>query len=162
MREALSTALDGLHRGELPIGAVVAHKGKILARSYTSEKSEGRYLVHADLLALLQADLKRPNMSERREMTLYVTLEPCIMCFGAAMSFFIGEIVFGLESPGDGAISHGLHRQKAPKDFPAYKSPTVTGGVLRSESQELFRLYAEQATPGGFRDWALSLANLNS
>src|SRR5215831_11073194 len=105
MREALRLAREGMERGELPIGAVVALDGEVLAAAHTRERAERRLLVHADLLALEAADRLGPYRGRRRDTRLYVTLEPCLMCPGAAMSFMIGEVYYGLESPADGAVA---------------------------------------------------------
>src|SRR5688500_2253225 len=84
MREALAVARAGLQKGELPIGAIVVVEGRIVASAHTMERGEGRFLVHADLLALEAADKLRPFPGKRREASLYVNLEPCLMCLGAA------------------------------------------------------------------------------
>src|SRR5580693_5193032 len=102
MREALALARRGLDANELPIGAIVVLDQEIVGRAHTEEASQGRLLVHAELLALEQAD--RGLMDRRSEARLYTTLEPCLGCFGAAMTVMVGTIVFGLESPSDGAI----------------------------------------------------------
>jgi tRNA(adenine34) deaminase len=160
MQEALAMARLGLERGELPIGAIVTKGAEVLSRAFTQEKTEGRYLVHADFLALHSADLLRLSLDERRQMTLYVTLEPCLMCFGAALSSFIGEIVYALESPGDGAISRVVPHWTPDPHFPAYRLPVITSGICREESRELFRAYVDSCSGDGLRNWALSLANL--
>jgi tRNA(adenine34) deaminase len=105
MREALAVAHQGLEKGELPIGAVVVVNDQIIASAHTMERSEKRFLVHADLLALGAADRLQLFPGKRRDARLYVNLEPCFMCMGAAMSFFLGEVYCGLESPGDGAVA---------------------------------------------------------
>ena len=160
MMEAIQEAKKGMLAGELPIGAIVAIGDIVVSRAFTKERASGRYLVHADLLALQEADSKGLTMDERRQARLYVTLEPCMMCFGAAMSFIIGQVVFGLESPGDGAVSRILPHWHTNESFPAYKLPFVKGCVLRKECQDLFKEYVAKAPPGGFRDWANSLAQL--
>lgn len=88
IRQALQAAHEGLEQGELPIGAVVVLNGQVIAPAHTMEKSEGRLLVHADLLALEAADKLKPFPGKRRDAKLFVTGEPCLMCLGAAMSFF--------------------------------------------------------------------------
>lgn len=155
MREALAVARAGLDAGELPIGAVVVRGEEVLAAEHTREASEKRLLVHADLLALEAADRLRP--SSRRDCRLYVTLEPCLMCLGAAMSFFIGGVCYGLEAPGDGAAALVRGWQRDEAAFPAYRIPRITGGVLRSEQIALMREYVARARAGALRDWAGSL-----
>ncbi|MEV4347942.1 deaminase [Actinoplanes sp. NPDC049596] len=78
VQAALEVAEDGLGRGELPIGAVVEMGGEIIASAHTQEAALGRRLVHADLLAMTEADERlgpRPH-----PLRLAVTLEPCLMC----------------------------------------------------------------------------------
>ena len=66
MRQALAVAEDGLANGELPIGAAVVAEGRVIASAYTQERTQGRLLVHADLLALQAADRIRPFPGRRR------------------------------------------------------------------------------------------------
>jgi tRNA(adenine34) deaminase len=157
MREALKVARVGLEAGELPIGAVVVLNGKIIASAHTREKAEGRYLVHADLLALEEADRISPFPGKRRNTKLFVNLEPCLMCLGAGMSFFLGEIYYGLESPSDGAVELARKWQRREEDFPAYRVPTITGGILREESGALFLEYTVRNPTGPLSDWARTL-----
>src|SRR3954470_4632583 len=99
MTAALQIAADGLERGELPIGAVVVLGDEIIASAHTAERAERRLLVHAELLALDAADRLTPFPGRRRDVRLFTTLEPCLMCLGAAMSFGLGEIHYALKSP---------------------------------------------------------------
>ena len=160
MREALRVAREGLDAGELPIGAVVVANGEIIAESYTRERSEGRLLVHADLLALEAADRIRPFPGRRRDAQLFVTGEPCLMCLGAAMSFFIGEIYFGHESLSDGAVKLVRQWKRDEGAFPNYRIPQITGGILRDEAIELFREYVCLHDSGPLWEWAKSIARL--
>ncbi|HEY0604055.1 MAG TPA: deaminase, partial [Herpetosiphonaceae bacterium] len=134
--------------------------GRIIGSAYTMERSEQRLLVHADFLALNAADQLRPFPGRRRDAKLFVTLEPCLMCLGAAMSFFAGEIYYGVESPGDGATSLIQHWQRKEQDFPNYCVPTIVGGVLRSESIALFQSYCRRYTSGAMAAWARTIAAL--
>src|SRR5205814_5737196 len=124
------------------------------------ERSERRFLVHADLLALEAADKLQPFPGTRRGVRLYVNLEPCLMCLGAAMSFFLGDIYFGLESPGDGAVALVQQWEKRHGDLPGYRVPRVAGGLLREESLGLFREYARRHCSGAMWEWAKTLAAL--
>ena len=105
MHEALHVATAGLDAGELPIGAVVVLDDRVLAAAYTAERAERRRLVHAELRALDVADQIWPVPGKRADVRLFATLEPCLIFFGAAMSFGVGEIHYALESPGDGAVA---------------------------------------------------------
>jgi tRNA(adenine34) deaminase len=160
MREALAVAREGLESGELPIGAVVVLDGQILAAAHTRERAEGRLLVHADLLALQAADQLRPFPGRRRDTKLYVNLEPCLMCLGAAMSFFLGEVYYGLQSPGDGAAALVQQWQKKDEDFPGYRVPRLQGGLRREEALALFEEYVARHSSGAMWEWAKTLVAL--
>ena len=83
-----------------------------------------------------------------------------MMCLGAVMSSFVGEVYYALESPTDGAIGMAQAWNPQSDDFAAYRLPKITGGLLREESKALFAEFAEKCPPGGLRDFALSLARL--
>lgn len=156
MEHALAVAAEGLEKGELPLGAVVVSEGKIIAAVHTQERTQGRFLIHADLLALDAADRLRPFPGRRRDATLYVNLEPCLMCMGAAMSAFIGNVCYGVASPSDGAVE--LVNRWSPKttNFPACRVPKIRGGVLQHRSIELFEIYVAKHPSGPMTDWARS------
>lgn len=157
MREALNVARDGLDAGELPVGAVVVLNDKVIASAYTREVAEGRMLVHADLLALETADTLSPFPGRRRDTKLFVNVEPCLMCLGAAMSFFLGEIYYGLDSPSDGAVKLVNSWRRQVDGFPAYRIPRITGGILAVESDALIRQYIARYPAGPRSEWARSL-----
>jgi tRNA(adenine34) deaminase len=159
MGEALAIANEGLAAGELPIGAVVVLDEEIVGRAHTEEVGQGRLLVHADLLALDQAD--RRLGSRRHEARLYVNLEPCVGCLGAAMTVMVSTIVFGLESPSDGAVGFARHwdRERDQDAFPAYRVPEIRGGVLREATIDLFKSYVDSKPSGDpLTVWAQTLA----
>ncbi len=160
MRAALRQAEEGLANGELPVGAVVVAEDRIIASAFTKEKGERRLLVHAELLALEQADKLIPFPGNRRDVKLFTTLDPCLMCMGAAMSFWLGEIYFGLESPGDGATTVLNAWRRKQDDIPVYKAPEVLGGILRAECQKLFDHYRKKYPGTGMSKWAETLAQL--
>src|SRR5947208_1123144 len=136
MREALRVAAQGLECGELPIGAVVALGNDILAAAHTAERAEQRRLVHAELRALDIADRLRPFPGKRADIRLFTTLEPCLMCLGAAMSFGVGEIHYALESPADGGIEIARQWRRDEAAMPTYRLPRIVqhDGALRQES----------------------------
>ena len=160
MREALHMARIGLASGELPIGAVVVLGGQVIAAAHTEERAQGRLLVHADLLALEAADRLRPFPGQRRDAALFVTGEPCLMCLGAALSFFLGAVYYGHECPGDGAVSLVRGWQREEEAFPNYRLPEIEGGVLRDDGIALFREYAARHSQGALWEWAKTIAIL--
>ena len=157
MKQAISLAEEALAIGEFPIAAVIVLDGKIIARGMASEHRERRFLGHAELVALEQADRLGLALSERRRAALFTTLEPCLMCMGAAMSFFLGEICYALESHGDGAVHLVQTWVRQEADIPGYRIPRISAGLLREESVRWFELYIARRAPGPMRDWAESL-----
>jgi tRNA(adenine34) deaminase len=160
MRRVLALAREALERGEFPIAAVVVLDGNVIAQAAASEQREKRFLGHAELVALEEADRQRLSFDERRRTQLFTNLEPCLMCIGAAMSFFLGEIIYGLESPGDGAVGLVQSWVRNEEDIPGYQIPRLTGGLLREESIRLFEEYVARRQPGPMRDWAETIAGL--
>jgi tRNA(adenine34) deaminase len=162
MGSALDEARGGLELEELPIAAVVLAGGEIVAARHTEDRAQRRRLVHADLLALDDADRLGLSTRERADTILVVTLEPCPMCLGAAMAFGIGSVVFALESPSDGAAALFSQWSRRSDLFPGYSVPPVTGGVRRDEARELFRAFVARPGPhDGYWQWARHLAELS-
>jgi tRNA(adenine34) deaminase len=160
MRQALTLAGKVLEFGEFPIAAIVVLDDEIISSATASEQREKRFLGHAELVALEEADRQGLSYDERRAAKLFTNLEPCLMCIGAAMSFFLGEIYYGLESPGDGAVAMVRAWSRKEEDIPGYQLPRITGGLLREESIGLFEEYVSQSAPGPMRDWAETLTKL--
>ncbi|MEO5929679.1 MAG: HAD-IA family hydrolase [Candidatus Kapaibacterium sp.] len=100
MREALATARDGMEAGEAPIGAVLARgDGTIIARGHNRMQATGSKVAHAEMVAFEAAAGKVPI--DARDLLLISTLEPCVMCTGAAMQGAVDVIVYGLRAPAD-------------------------------------------------------------
>lgn len=118
MKVTLAIAEDAMVFGEFPIAAILVLGDEIVARASTAEEREGCTFVHTEYAVLAEADTFGLSYSERHSAILYTNLEPCLMCMGAAMSFFLGEIYYGLESPGAGAgkkpIYPGTNFQRSP------------------------------------------------
>ena len=159
MDEALTMAEKALAIGELPIGAVVVADGRVIGRAFTQEATQGRLLVHAELLALDQAD--RLVALRNGPAVLYTTLEPCLMCLGAASVAVIDRVVFALDSEADGAgdLSRLWDLHRAGGDLPHVRLPPVTGGVGAEESRALFaRFIAGRPSPTDpLARWAATL-----
>lgn len=147
MREALSLAQRGLDEDEMPIGAVVVLDDEVVGSGFWRYRPDG-LLDHSDLVALRAAEKHPRIQGHRRRTVLYVTLEPCLMCFGAAMSFGIGRIVFALEAPLDGASAVTTHWRPRlgfpPPGYQIFSNPEVVGGVCRDASLALMQAYVER------------------
>jgi tRNA(adenine34) deaminase len=102
MAEALAAARDAGAAGEVPVGAVVVRDGRLLARAGNAPIASVDPTAHAEVLALRQAADRAGNY-RLPGSTLYVTLEPCAMCVGAALQARVARLVFGCRDPKSGA-----------------------------------------------------------
>ncbi len=130
MQAAYQEALKALDEGEVPIGAVIEKNGSIIGRGYNRIEQLDDATAHAEIIAITAAT---SSLSTWRldECTLYVTLEPCIMCLGALLHSRVGAIVFGAHDPRLGAID--THRYKAELERSYGFFPEVTRGLLSDE-----------------------------
>ena len=156
MREALAEAERGMAEGEAPIGCVIAvpvpespGRAHIVARGHNRSVALGRANAHAEIIAFENAGgdgaSRAPTLPpDSTEGILVSTLEPCVMCLGAAMESGIAQILFGMDAPAD----NGTKRVRPPES-PESSAPTVTGGILAGESRALFErwLVGKQGTP---------------
>ncbi|ANE43141.1 tRNA lysidine(34) synthetase TilS [Deinococcus puniceus] len=134
MGEALALAHAAAESGEVPVGAVVLHGGKVVGRGRNTSREAGDMTRHAELAALREAaaTLGTPYLTE---CTLVVTLEPCPMCLGAALEARIGGIVYGAANPKAGALGGVLDVLAAHWGH----TPTVLGGVRAAEAARLLK-----------------------
>lgn len=157
---AMVMADEGAAAGELPIGAVVVMGDEVISRSHTQERAQGRRLVHADLLAMEEADRRLGWKPRPAPLVLAVNLEPCLMCVGAAMSLGVETIYYGLGSPSDGAAGVGVVWRPQREDMTFSRIPEIKGGFLREKVRAQFARYAVTARTQGLRQWAEDLARL--
>lgn len=139
MKKALMQAQVALHKQEVPVGAVVVDKdGIIIARGHNTTEHKGCQTGHAEMNALKLATKKRGNW-RLDDCILYVTLEPCLMCFGLCRLSRIRGIVYGSPSP---LFGSGLDKTE---HFPLYRKDLfVTGGVMADVSIDLLRRFFRQ------------------
>lgn len=156
---AIEAAAAGLKVGELPIGAVVLAGDDVVGWAYTRERGHGRRLVHAGLLAMMEADERFGWVEHEQPLRLGLNLEPCVMCLGAAMALGIREVYYGVESPDDGAAGVAATWQPG-VGTRWHQAPAVFGGIRRAESREQFRRYSATAADSPLRDWARRIAEL--
>jgi tRNA(adenine34) deaminase len=135
MRRALLAAKAAAGRGEVPVGAVVARGGEVLAVTANERETTGDPTAHAELLALRRA---AATLSGWRltDCTLYATLEPCPMCAGAAHAARISRLVYATPDPKAG-YAGTLHN--VPADTRLNHTIDVKSGVLEAEAVELLR-----------------------
>ncbi len=131
MKEALRRAKKGLGQGEVPVGAVIVYEGKVISSGYNRRTATQLASSHAEMYAIDRACRKFKSW-RLPECDLYVTLEPCPMCMGAALNARVRKIYFGAyeqkgrsmteELAGSNLLNHTLE---------------VEGGVLEKECSEL-------------------------
>lgn len=132
MRAALDCAREGMARGEVPIGSVLANgQGEIVARGWNQLNKTQCKTAHAEMQCF--ADSAGKVALDARDLILVSTLEPCVMCTGAAMESAVETIVYALEAPPDS----GTARVSCPRS-PESQMPRIIGGILRDESRTLF------------------------
>ena len=132
MRAALDEARLGMKEGEAPIGAVIANgDGEIVARGHNRVNARRDKIAHAEIETF--RDLAGKVPPDARDLILVSTLEPCVMCTGAAMEAAIDTILYGLRAPAD----QGSSRVEPPQSLEA-KMPRLVGRVLAKESRALF------------------------
>ncbi len=102
MQAALAEAAIAKSLGEVPIGAVIVHAGEIIARGHNLRESSQDPTTHAEVIAIRQA-AQHLGSWRLLDSTLYVTLEPCVMCMGAIILARIPRLVFGCHDPKVGA-----------------------------------------------------------
>lgn len=113
MKEALKEAKIALIKDEVPIGAVIVYKNKIVARTYNQIETLRDTTAHAEILAITSAT-NFLNSKYLNECTIYITLEPCVMCAGALYWSQVGKVVFGAADDKRGFMRYGkelLHPQ---------------------------------------------------
>ena len=132
MRQALAVAREGMAAGEAPIGCVLADgSGRVLARGFNRLNGSKDRTAHAEMVAFREA---AGRVSEdAKDLILVSTLEPCVMCTGAAMEAAVDTIVYGLKAPADSGTG-----RVAPPQSPESQMPRIVGDVLAGESRSLF------------------------
>lgn len=94
MREAIKQAQKAFERDEVPVGAVIVYKDKIIARGYNQKEKKNDATLHAEIIALKKA-YKKLGTWRLNDCDMYVTLEPCAMCAGAIIQSRMHKLVFG-------------------------------------------------------------------
>lgn len=137
MERALAHARAAAGAGEVPVGAVVVAEGRVLAESANRTRSDADPTAHAEILALRAAAASRGDW-RLDGATLYVTLEPCAMCAGAAVLARVDRIVYGAADPKAGMVGS---LACIPADPRLNHRPRLSRGVLAGEAGELLRAF---------------------
>jgi tRNA(adenine34) deaminase len=140
MRVALVEARAAAQHDDVPVGAVVLHKGVIIAQRHNERELTGDPTAHAEVLALRDASAVRGSW-RLDDCTLVVTLEPCVMCAGAAINSRIARVVFGAPDLKAGATGSLYNVASDPR---INHNPMLTHGVLATESASLLQEFFQQ------------------
>ena len=129
MELALEEAGRAAENDEVPVGAVVVYKGMVVGRGHNRREALQRPTAHAEIMALEQASAELQSW-RLQDCTLYVTLEPCLMCVGAIIQARVPRLVFGCLDAKAGAVE-SLYR--ACEDPRLNHHPQVTRGILEND-----------------------------
>jgi tRNA(adenine34) deaminase len=140
MEMALEEARRGLASGEVPIGAVIVVDSQVVARAFNQPISTSDPTAHAEMLVLREAGKAAANY-RLNGATLYVTVEPCLMCVGALVHARVRQVVYGAAEPKTGALVsavrglelHGLNHRF-----------DVEGGVCEDECRALMQAFFKE------------------
>lgn len=135
MRLAIKEAQKAAIKDEVPIGAIIVHEDKVIARAYNLRESRKQSIAHAEILAIQKA-CKKLDSWRLENCTIYVTLEPCPMCAGAILQSRISRVVYGAKDAKGGCVDSCLKMYET-AGFNHY--PTWTSGVLADECAQLLK-----------------------
>ena len=137
MEEALREAQRALALGEVPVGAIVVHQGRVIGRGCNRPISSHDPSAHAEILALREAGQAAGNY-RLIDCELYVTVEPCAMCAGAITHARVRRLIYGADDAKAGAVHSMLQVLNHPK---LNHQMEVTGGVLAARCMDLLQTF---------------------
>ena len=136
MNEALTLAKEAAALGEVPVGAVIVHKGKIIGKGYNKREKDKNALAHAELIAINEACGTLGGW-RLPECTLYVTLEPCPMCAGGIINSRIGRTVVALPDAKSGCLGSVINFNS----YPFNHKTTAEYGLCENEARTLMTAF---------------------
>ena len=145
MKRALDQAVIAYDHGEVPVGAIVVHSGRIIAEAYNQRETLNDPTAHAEMIAITQA---AENLGSWRllDCTLYVTLEPCPMCAGAIVQSRIPCVIYGTTDPKGGACDTLFN---ITSEIRLNHQATVLGGVMKEDCGAILtQFFREQRALG--------------
>jgi tRNA(adenine34) deaminase len=144
MELALAEAEAAIVHGDVPVGAVVVHRGTVIAQRHNEREQRQDPTAHAEMLALRDAS-RALGTWRLDECTLVVTLEPCVMCAGALLAARIGRLVYGAADLKGGATASLYNVCSDPR---LNHNPPVTHGVLAEQAGALLSAFFEPKRAG--------------
>ena len=137
MRIAIEEAILAMDKNEVPVGAVLVKNDTLISQAHNKPITKNDPTAHAEIQLLRKAGEQQKNY-RLPESTLYVTLEPCTMCFGAMVHARIDRIVYGASDPKTGVCGSRMNLNE--ENFFNHKI-SITSGILEKESSELLKLF---------------------
>ena len=134
MRQALAQAQIAYEEDEVPVGAIVVLNSKIIARGYNQVEKLNDPTAHAEIIALTSA-FNFLGSKYLPEATIYITVEPCVMCAGALYWSKIGKVVYGASDEKNGYL------RVTKENSPFHPKTEVTKGILKDECAELMKSF---------------------
>jgi tRNA(Ile)-lysidine synthase len=139
IKQALRLAVKAAKQGELPVGCVIVKDNEIIAEAYNETETSKDPTAHAEVLAMRRA-AKTVGDWRLEGCTLYVTLEPCPMCFGTILQAHVSKVVYGARNARDGALGSVMDMQ----DAPWKRRVEIKSGVLAKECGKLLTAFFER------------------
>ena len=133
MRQAIKLAKKGRELNEVPVGAIVTFKGEIVGKGYNQCVRNQDPTAHAEIIAM-RAAAKHIGNYRLNECNLYVTLEPCLMCFGACVHARISKLIYGADDLKIGAVKSNLGQINSTKLNHKFE---IISGILKEECAEI-------------------------
>ena len=140
MKEAIKEAKKAYLKEEIPVGAVIVKDGKVVARGHNIKEIKQDTTKHAEIMAIQRAS-KKLNSWRLSECTMYVTLEPCVMCTGALIQARIAKLVIGTMDEKTGACGSVLD---IPKDYKFNHVIKVEKGIMEKECKEILQSFFKE------------------
>ena len=138
MKEALDLASEAAARDEVPVGALIVHRGRVIARASNTREESKCATHHAEILAIEQA-CRTLGGWRLPDCTLYVTMEPCVMCAGAIVNARIPTVVYGARDLRFGAFGSLLDLCEIPLNHRPHVIPDILGDEARDVLGTYFR-----------------------
>ena len=140
MRQAIKLAKKGRQLNEVPVGAIVTFKGEIIGKGYNQCIQNQDPTAHAEIIAM-RAAAKYIGNYRLNECNLYVTLEPCLMCFGACVHARISKLIYGADDLKIGAVKSNLEQTNSTKLNHKFE---IVSGILKEECAEILSGFFEE------------------
>ena len=137
MKAALEEAAKSYQMGEVPVGAVIVKNNKIISAASNSVEKDLSSVMHAEIKAIMSAQ-KVLNSWRLSGCTLYVTLEPCLMCCGAIILSRMDKVIYAADDPKAGAVN-SLYNTLSDKRL--NHNPEILSGILKEESSALLKKF---------------------